>query len=87
MTMHHHDHDDQDDCIRALQEVHAFLHGELMERDADLIRLHLHACEKCMDQFDIESTITKLVQRSHRAPAAPSNLRARITSMRISRHP
>ena len=39
-----HDHDDMEECVRALEVVHAFLHGELPETEADRVRHHLHAC-------------------------------------------
>ncbi len=77
-----HDHEELDDCVRALEAVHAFLHHEMAESDADLIRLHLHACEQCMENFDIESTITEMIQRSQPSPPAPAGLIARITIMR-----
>ena len=81
-AMWSHDHDELDDCVRALEAVHAFLHHELAEADADLIRIHLHACERCMENFDIESTITEMIQRSQPAPRAPANLIARVTVIR-----
>ena len=39
-----HEHDEMDECVAALARVHAFLHHELLEADADMIRHHLHAC-------------------------------------------
>ncbi len=80
-----HDHGELDDCVRALEAVHAFLHHELAEPDADLIRLHLHACEQCMESFDIESTITEMIRRSQPVPAVPETLVARITMLRRRR--
>lgn len=73
------DHDEMDDCVRALEAVHAFLHHELVEADADQIRLHLHACERCMENFDIESTITEMIHRSQPRESAPVTLAARVT--------
>ncbi len=78
-VMWSHDHDELDDCVRALEAVHAFLHHEVPESDADMIRLHLHACERCMENFDIEATITEMVQRSQPAAPAPASLVARVT--------
>lgn len=80
-----HEHDDMDECVKALEAVHAFLHGELSESHADLIRVHLHACEKCMESFEIEQAITAMIKRSHPCPKAPSTLTARIHSMRVER--
>ena len=80
-----HEHDEMDECVRALESVHAFLHGELQDPDADLIRHHLHACERCMENFEIESTITEMIQRSQPTTSAPSTLTARIQTLRITR--
>ena len=37
-----------------------------------------------MENFDIESTITEMIQRSQPPPAAPATLAARVTIMRRS---
>lgn len=83
--MSSHEHDELDECVQALARVHAFLHDELLEVDADLIRHHLHACERCMENFEIESTITEMIQRSQPIKSAPSTLTARIQTLRITR--
>lgn len=83
--MYVHEHDKMDECVRALARVHDFLNNELLEADADLIRHHLHACERCMENFEIESTITEMIQRSQPPLAAPSTLTARIQTLRITR--
>lgn len=77
-----HDHDEMDDCVRALEAVHAFLHHEMPDADADLIRVHLHACERCLESFDIENTITEMIQRSQPPPQAPMSLMARVSILR-----
>lgn len=82
-AMWSHEHDELDECVRALESVHAFLHNELLEADADMIRHHLHACERCMENFEIESTITEMIQRSQAAPAAPTSLTSRITRLSV----
>ena len=84
-AMSSHEHDEMDECVQALAQVHAFLHNELFEVDADLIRHHLHACERCMENFEIESTITEMIQRSQPVASAPVTLSARIQTMRITR--
>lgn len=84
-AMSNHDHDELDECVRALESVHAFLHNELLEADADMIRHHLHACERCMENFEIETTITEMIQRSEVPAAAPGSLTARITSLSVRR--
>ena len=76
---HLHDHDELDDCMRALANVHTFLHDEMTELDADLIRHHLHACERCLRDFDIEQTITLMLRRCCGGAKAPASLRISIT--------
>ena len=83
--MYSHEHDEMDECVQALSQVHSFLRNELLEGDADLIRLHLHACERCMENFEIESTISEMIQRCQPTSSAPSTLAARIHTLRISR--
>ena len=76
--------EDHDACARALSQVQAFLHHELDEADEDLIRAHLDACEQCLENFDIEQTITTLIKRCHPPASASSELRMRITRRSIS---
>ena len=85
MSAMSHEHDEMDECVQALAKVHAFLHNELVEADADVIRIHLHACERCMENFEIESTITEMITRSQPVNQAPTTLAARIQTMRITR--
>lgn len=76
---------DHDECVEALANVHAFLHSEMSEAEADAIRHHLHACERCMDSFDIEATITAMLKRCCAEPKAPASLRVSITRTIIRR--
>lgn len=78
-----HDDDEHDACAEALGRVHAFLSNQLPATEADLIRAHLDACEKCFDDFDIEATITRLLKRSCQSPCAPESLKVRVMGMRI----
>lgn len=79
------EHDEMDECVQALARVHSFLHNELVEADADAIRVHLHACERCMENFEIETTITEMIVRSQPVQQAPTALAARIQTMRLTR--
>ena len=79
-----HEHDGMDECVQALEVLHAFLHGELPETEADRVRRHLHACERCMESFEIESVITEMIRRSQPATAAPAGLRNKLTALCLS---
>ena len=71
--MSRHEHEGMDECLQALDALHAFLHGELPESDADHVRHHLHACERCMESFEIESVITEMIRRSQPATVSPAH--------------
>lgn len=67
------------DCALAQHRMHAFLHGELSESQADELREHLMKCAECMDDFDVESLITSLVRRCCPTVSAPIKLRTSIS--------
>jgi len=72
-----------DECFLALREVHAFLHGELPEEAADVVRDHLLACEACGDYYQIEETITALLRRCAEPAQASRRLRLLVESLHI----
>lgn len=80
MSVHEHD----DECLRALTNLHLFLHHELDEATEDEIRHHLDACEACLEQFDVETVITQLLRRCHPPAAAPSSLRMRVMKVSVT---
>ena len=83
VTSHEHA---EESCAEALAQVQAFLHNELPLSDADLIRAHLNACEKCLENFDVEALISRMLRRSCSTPPAPSTLRVRLTALRVTYH-
>lgn len=90
MTLHnvhsHHGGDEpelHDACLDALSRIQEFLHHELDDTTADVIREHLAACESCLDIFDVESAIAGLIRRCNPSPPCPGDLRAKITSMHV----
>lgn len=71
-------------CATALSNVHSFLHGEVPEEQADQIRAHLMACESCMDDFDVEATITSMLKRCFPPTTATATLKVRIQALHIA---
>lgn len=91
MTLHvaHHHHGgdephEHDACVAALSRIQEFLHHELDEDAADIIREHLQACESCLDTYDAEAAIATLIKRALPAHACPDSLRMRVMSMRVA---
>jgi anti-sigma factor (TIGR02949 family) len=70
-----------DDCAHALSQLYEFLDNELENADADAIRAHLAACEPCLDTFDAEQAMKKLIKRGCSGEIAPEHLRAKVLSV------
>jgi mycothiol system anti-sigma-R factor len=66
------------DCSEILQRVYVFIDNELEDASSDEIRHHLEECAPCLDQYDLERCIKKLVHRSCGDEQAPDALRAKI---------
>jgi anti-sigma factor (TIGR02949 family) len=65
-------------CEQILARVHEFLDHELDEASFEAIRAHLEACEHCLDDYDVEMAVKKLVNRCCRGQHAPPQLRVTI---------
>jgi anti-sigma factor (TIGR02949 family) len=66
------------DCAAVLARLAQFLDGECVEAEADEIRGHLDACDRCVEDADVALALKALVQRCCRAAAAPQTLRTAI---------
>jgi mycothiol system anti-sigma-R factor len=66
------------DCSEILQRVYVFIDNELEDASTDEIRQHLEECAPCLDQYDLERSVKKLVGRCCGDEHAPEALRQRI---------
>ena len=73
-----------DECWAALSVLQEFLHAELSDLQADQIRMHLEACEQCLEKFDVEFTIGSLVRRCQPTLTASARLRMRVMKCSIT---
>ncbi|QNE17987.1 mycothiol system anti-sigma-R factor [Kribbella qitaiheensis] len=75
------------DCSEILQRVYVFIDNELEDASTDEIRQHLEECAPCLDQYDLERSVKKLVGRCCGDEHAPDSLRAkillRLTELRV----
>jgi anti-sigma factor (TIGR02949 family) len=67
-----------EDCAHALKHLYEFLDNELDTASGDAIRVHLAACEPCLDRFDVEQAVKSLVHRRCGGDRAPAELRGKI---------
>jgi mycothiol system anti-sigma-R factor len=75
---HSHDHEPGvGDCADFLERIVYFLDNELDEADCSAVRLHLDACNPCLEKYDLQRTVKAVVARSC-AEAAPEELRNRV---------
>lgn len=73
------------DCAAVLEAMFAFLDAEMAETHCDEVRLHLFACEDCLDEYDSFMMIRAVVRRSC-ATTAPAQLRDRLLAQ-VQRKP
>lgn len=75
------------DCGEILQRVYVFIDNELEDASCAEIKAHLDECAPCLDEYDLERCVKKLVNRSCGDEHAPDALRqkilARITEVRL----
>jgi mycothiol system anti-sigma-R factor len=64
------------DCARALNP---YLDRELSDQDVLEVREHLAACGGCLDLYQFEESLRRLVRVRCQETAAPESLRQRIT--------
>ena len=64
------------DCARALNP---YLDRELSEEDVIQVRLHLEACGGCLDLYQFEESVRRLVRVRCQEQSAPESLRQRIS--------
>ena len=75
-----HDPPTAQECEHVLARVYEFLDNELDEASGDAIRRHLADCEPCLDRFDVEQAVKRLVNRCCGGDRAPDRLRLRIVT-------
>jgi len=67
-------------CDDALQTLYHFLDGELTEDRRTAIRRHLEECAPCLQAFDFEAELKRVVAKSCR-DHVPDHLRNKIASI------
>ena len=67
------------DCDEALHELYQYIDGELDDERRTAIHDHLDKCGPCLDAFDFEEELRKVVaKRCH--DSVPQSLRDRIAA-------
>lgn len=64
-------------CTEALEQLWAYIDGELPEGDARGVRAHLEACKGCHPHFDYQKAFCQFLRRMAQTPV-PASLRRRV---------
>jgi len=67
-----------EDCEHVLERVYEFIDNELDTASGDAIRRHLSDCEPCLDKFDVEQAVKKLIAQRCGGDIAPAGLREKV---------
>ena len=68
---------DHGNCEEALHELYTFLDGELTDDRRTRIRTHLDDCSPCLEVFDFEAELKRMVAKGCREQV-PESLRTRV---------
>lgn len=69
--------DDVITCREAVEQLWAYIDGELENRDASCVEKHLEACRGCYPHYDFQKAFREFV-RQHGSRSVPSDLRKRV---------
>lgn len=74
---HHHDHDEID-CTIAIEQLYAYLDGELKdEKTISKFEDHIHHCRSCLSRLELESALNKRLKKPEK-DEVPETLQNRL---------
>ncbi|HYU64483.1 MAG TPA: mycothiol system anti-sigma-R factor [Verrucomicrobiae bacterium] len=65
-------------CAECADKLDRFLDRELTNTEALEVQLHLEGCPDCMEHYDFESHLKRLVKHSCECDTAPTTLREKL---------
>jgi mycothiol system anti-sigma-R factor len=65
-------------CRDALEHLYAYLDRELNEETVRKIRAHLEICDHCLDRYEFEERLQKLISDRGRVDVDPEPLKERV---------
>lgn len=69
--------EDRITCREAVEQLWAYIDGELENPDARCVEKHLEACRGCYPHYDFQKAFREFV-RQHASKEVPADLRKRI---------
>ena len=65
-------------CTEVLDQLYAYLDGELGAPDCDKIAQHLDECGPCLQEYDLDEVVKQLVHKHCGHDLVPTELRAKV---------
>lgn len=65
-------------CKDCADKLDSFLDRELSDTEALEVQLHLEGCPDCMDHYEFEAQLKRLVKHSCDCDTAPASLREKL---------
>ncbi len=65
-------------CEECSDKLDRFVDRELSDTEALQVQLHLEGCPECMDHYDFESHLKRLVKHSCECDTAPPAFREKL---------
>lgn len=67
-------------CPEAMEQIYAFLDGEISPELEEKIREHLKCCTRCCPEYDLEATFLEVVRRQRESDRARAEFKARVVA-------
>jgi len=80
---HHHEHDDAVEdigCLQAIEQLYAYLDGELSTDEKIHFEHHMQHCRSCFSRKELEIKLTKQLQQSAEGEP-PESLQQRLQDL------
>jgi mycothiol system anti-sigma-R factor len=65
-------------CTEVLDQLYAYLDGELGAPDCDKIAQHLDECGPCLQEYDLDELVKQLVHKHCGHDLVPKELRKKV---------
>ena len=80
MSDHHHGHDEDIDCLIAIEQMYAYLDGELSAEDKAKFEQHMQHCRSCYSRRELELELNQRLKQTN-SGELPETLQSRLKSL------
>ena len=80
MSDHHHGHDEDIDCLIAIEQMYAYLDGELSAEDKAKFEQHMQHCRSCYSRRELELELNQRLKQTN-SGELPETLQNRLKSL------